>query len=300
MSMASVMSWFGRPARPREIESVQPAIIMPFTTMEAELAPIAARPPLWTPDRLFTTDSLWGEGYQSPGGEVETVRLAKPLGLSAASSLLLLGAGSGGPACSIAAQLGAWVSGFEADPNLAAAAIDRIARRNLTKRAQIETWDPNAPSFRHHFYHHGLALEALHGGQPERVLSAVANGLKPGGQLMMVELVADAPLDPANPVVAAWARLERRDPAALPKQEAITRILGRLGFDVRVVEDLSQRQIQSTLTGWRAAVRDMEYDRPSRRQAMRYIQEAELWMLRVRLMQPGWLRLVRWHAIGGA
>jgi hypothetical protein len=85
----------------------------------------------------------------------------------------------------------------------------------------------------------------------------------------------------------------------LPKQETITRILGRLGFDVRVAEDVSQRQIHQVLAGWRNAVREMEDTRPTRRQAMRYIQEAELWMLRVRLFQPGWLRLVRWHAIGG-
>jgi cyclopropane fatty-acyl-phospholipid synthase-like methyltransferase len=300
MTMSGVMSWFGRPARQPVDEPFHPPNVIPFTIVEAELASLASRPsPLWTLDRLATTDALWGEGYQFPGGEMETVRLAKPLGLSAAASLLLLGAGSGGAACSVATQLGAWVSGFESDPDLAAAAVDRIAHKNLTKRAQIETWDLNEPHFRKHFYHHGLALEALRGGQPEPTLSAIANALKPGGQLMMVELIADAPLDPSNPVVAAWARLERRDPRALPKQETITRILGRLGFDVRVAEDVSQRQIHQVLAGWRNAVREMEDTRPTRRQAMRYIQEAELWMLRVRLFQPGWLRLVRWHAIGG-
>jgi cyclopropane fatty-acyl-phospholipid synthase-like methyltransferase len=300
MTMSGVMSWFGRPARQPVDEPFHPPNVIPFTIVDAELASLASRPsPLWTLDRLTTTDALWGEGYQFPGGEMETVRLAKPLGLSAAASLLLLGAGSGGAACSVATQLGAWVSGFESDPDLAAAAVDRIAHRNLTKRAQIETWDLNEPHFRSHFYHHGLALEALRGGRPEPTLSAIANALKPGGQLMMVELIADAPLDPSNPVVAAWARLERRDPRALPKQETITRILGRLGFDVRVAEDVSQRQIHQVLAGWRNAVREMEDTRPTRRQAMRYIQEAELWMLRVRLFQPGWLRLVRWHAIGG-
>jgi hypothetical protein len=71
-----------------------------------------------------------------------------------------------------------------------------------------------------------------------------------------------------------------------------------LGFDVRLAEDVTQRQIQHALSGWRQAVREMERNRPSRRQAMRYVQEAELWLLRVRLLQPGMLRLVRWHGIG--
>jgi hypothetical protein len=43
----------------------------------------------------------------------------------------------------------------------------------------------------------------------------------------------------------------------------------------------------------------MEDNHPSRRRIMRYVQEAELWLVRLRLFQPGWLRLVRWHAIGG-
>jgi cyclopropane fatty-acyl-phospholipid synthase-like methyltransferase len=218
--------------------------------------------------------------------------------LSAAASLLLLGAGSGGPVCSVATQLGAWVSGFESDQELAAVAVDRIAHKNLARRVQIETWDLKEPNFRKHFYHHGLMLEAMHGSQPERTLTAIRDALKPGGQLMMVEMVADSPLDPSNPVVAAWARLERRDPRSLPRQETITRILRRLGFDVRLAEDVTQRQIQHALAGWRHAVREMERDRPSRRQAMRYVQEAELWLLRVRLLQPGMLRLVRWHGIG--
>ena len=140
MTMLGVMSWFGRPARQPVDDPLHSSNVIPFTTVDAGLAPLASRPsPLWTPERLATTDALWGEGYQWPGGEMETVRLAKPLGLSAAASLLLLGAGSGGPACSVATLLGAWVSGFEADPDLAAVAVDRIARRNLTKRAQIET-----------------------------------------------------------------------------------------------------------------------------------------------------------------
>jgi cyclopropane fatty-acyl-phospholipid synthase-like methyltransferase len=298
MAMSAVRNWFARPLRASAAdESLESAI--PLVVEQAEPLPPPTRPVLsWTPDRLATTDALWGEGYQFPGGEIETLRLAKPLGLSAASSLLLIGAGGGGSACSVASNFGAWVSGYEVDPALAAAAIDRIARRNMTKRAQIETWNRAQPRFREHFYHHALALEPLHGGLPEQTLSAIATALKPGGNLMMIELVADVPLDLTNPAVAAWAKLERRDPGALPTEIAITRILGRLGFDVRVVEDVSQRHMQQAMAGWRTSVRAMENVRPSRREAMRYIQEAELWMLRIRLFQKGLLRLVRWHGIG--
>ena len=300
MAMSAVRNWFGRHLPHVSDDVHAPPLIAPLIdAAKEELPPVRMRPPpSWTPERLITTDSLWGDGFQFPGGEIETLRLAKPLGLSAATSLLLIGAGGGGPACALAAQMGAWVSGFESDPNLVAVAIDRVAHRNLVKRAQIETWNPDEPHFREHFYHHGLALEPLRGSLPEQTLSAISAALKPSGHLMMLEIVADTPLDPANAIVSAWARLERRDIRRLPSEVSITRILGRLGFDVRVAEDVSQRHIHQALMGWRTNVRSMENSRPSRREAMRYVEEAELWMLRLRLFQLGWLRLVRWHAIG--
>lgn len=299
MTLTAVRSWLGRPVKlpmARQLDAPPPD-----RPAAADAPPEAAvGPPAWSRDRLAATDALWGAGYQFPGGEIETLRLAKPLGLSAASSLLLLGAGGGGPSCSLVTKMGAWVSGFEMDPDLKAAAEARIARANLAKRAPVDVWSPDAPSFRDSFFHHAMLLEALNGHRPEPVLAAIAAALKPNGQLMMTELVADPSLDPADARVQAWARLERRDPAGLPSEVAITRILGRLRFDVRVAEDVSPRHIHQTLMGWRTMVRHMEAGRPSRRQAMTFVREAELWLLRLRLIQMGQLRLVRWHAIGPA
>jgi SAM-dependent methyltransferase len=298
MALSAVRNWFGRHVQPKEPEARPPPTLGPLVN-EADLPPARSRPPpSWNPERLATTDALWGDGYQFPGGEIETLRLAKPLGLSAATSLLLIGAGGGGPCCALATQLGAWVSGFEADQNLVDAAIERVMHRNLSRRAQIECWNPDQPGFKEHFYHHCLALEPLRGHHPERVLGAIAAALKPGGHLMMIELVAGAPINPADPVAIAWARLERRSAESLPAEVAITRILGRLGFDVRVAEDISERHVHQAMLGWRTMVRGMEHVRPTRRAAVRYVEEAELWMLRLRLFQTGSLRLVRWHAIG--
>jgi hypothetical protein len=105
-------------------------------------------------------------------------------------------------------------------------------------------------------------------------------------------------LDPDDPLVAAWQRLDGRRLDRLPAEITITRALGRLGFDVRLVEDVSHRHMQQSVTGWREAVRGMEQAKPSRREAAQLIREAELWLLRIRLFRSRALRLVRWHAIG--
>ena len=61
--------------------------------------------PVWPSARIGVAEALWGEGFLFPGGGAEVLRLAKPLGLSAASSLLLIGAGSGGPPRCIAERI---------------------------------------------------------------------------------------------------------------------------------------------------------------------------------------------------
>lgn len=233
-----------------------------------------------------------------PRSEIETLRLAKPLGLSAASSLLLLGAGGGGAAASIAARLGVWVSGFEPDEDLVIAAQARLSRTKLCKRVQVEQWNPAEPDLKRHFYHHCLALEPLRGAQPEPLLSSVAGAIKPGGQLMLGEIVADQPLHGADPDIARWGMLERRVPEMLPTEVAITRVLGRLGFDVRIVEDISRRHMDQAMLGWRMRVRDLGELPPTRRQAALIVAEAELWLVRMKLFQARRLRMVRWHGIG--
>ncbi len=252
----------------------------------------------WPALRLEVADALWGDGFQFPGGEAETMRLVKPLGLSAATSLLVVGAGSGGPPCCIAADMGVWVTGYEADRELLNAATERSLRAGLSRRAQIESWDPEAPSFERGYFHHGLALEPLRDALVEPTLAALAEALKPGGHLVLLETVADKPLDPEDPLVAAWQRLDGRRLDRLPAEITITRALGRLGFDVRIVEDISRRHMQQSVEGWREAVRGMEQTKPNPREAAQLIKEAELWLLRIRLFRSHALRMVRWHAIG--
>ncbi|MBN8873916.1 MAG: hypothetical protein J0H67_13850 [Rhodospirillales bacterium] len=270
----------------------------------------AAEPPLatgsveesakssWPAERMWVTDSLWGAGYGFPGAEMETLRLAKPLGLSAASSLLLVGAGAGGPACSVSTHFGAWVSGYEADPDLAVIATERVLRANLGRRVQIETWDPSEPEFPRNYFHHAMVLEGMRGAHPEPFLAAVTTAMKPNGQFVMLDLVAGAPLSEEDPFVAAWARLEQRESVALPNERTVTRVLGRLGYDVRIVEDLSDRHVHQAMIGWRRLVLGLEARKPTHRQAAQIVAEAERWLIRLRLIGDGRLRLIRWHAMG--
>ena len=308
--LAGVRNWLHGLSIPDAVIAA-PSVLAPHGLPDHPLAPSPPDPatplaaplptPFWPQARIAVAEGLWGEGFLLPGGESEVLRFARPLGLSGAASLLLVGAQAGGPVTAIARQLGVWVNGFESDPTLAALGAERARLSGLGKRVQVETWNPDQPSFRAQAYHHGLALEPLLGARSEPVLAAIGGALKPGGQFMLLETVAEVPLSPSDPEAVAWARVENRR-LDLPTEASITRMLGRLGFDVRVVEDLSQRHTHLAVLGWRNSVRRMREDRPSPVQAALLVREAELWLRRLHLLRAGRLRLVRWHAIrkGGA
>jgi cyclopropane fatty-acyl-phospholipid synthase-like methyltransferase len=244
--------------------------------------------------------SLWGQGFTSPGGAPETLRLARPMGLNSNASLLLLGGGMGGPAETIVENFGSWVASFEADAEMAGIAEQRRTLHPASRHMRVATWDRANPSFGLHNAHHAMALEAARGNQLDAILDGVAAALRPHGHVVMTELVAENPPPDNDREFAAWCRLENRLPA-LPRMDNVTASLSRLGFDVRVVEDVSDRHVSATLGGWRAAVKGMAAGpKPDCAAAAAFVNEAELWLLRIRLMRRFGFRLVRWYAVGAA
>jgi hypothetical protein len=167
----------------------------------------------------------------------------------------------------------------------------------LQKKVTIKSWNPLNPEFVPRSHHHCLALEPLLGAQPEPVLDGLSRALRPGGQIVLTGLATAAMLDLADPTVARWATLERRDPTEIPAAVAVTRMLGRVGLDVRIAEDISVRHMDHAMLGWRVLLRDLHDNKPTRSQAIQLVAEAELWLLRRRLIRSGRLRMMRWHAI---
>ncbi len=300
--LSSVKGLFRRPReRPgtADTQRLAPRVV---ETREPERAPPPAAaldaPPArldWPPERLAVADALWGKGFSLPGGEEEVLRLAMPLGLSAACSVLLLGCGAGGPARCLAERLGTWVSGFEHDAGLVAAAARHCAATDLGRRARIKTWDPTAPRFPARAYHHALALEPLGQGKAGIVLPAIATALRTNGNFVLVEAVAGGTATGEAPPLTDWVRSEHREPPLT--EGAITRTLEELGFDLRVIEDITERHIQLMVRGWRDLVEAMVSERPTPSRAAPVVREAERWLRRARLMRSGELRLMRWHVI---
>ena len=192
------------------------------------------------------------------------------------------------------------VDSLEADPELAAIAEQRRAAHEAARRITIATWDRDRPAFRNRSAHHAMALESLRGAKPGPLLDGLAAALHPHGQIVLTELVAETPAPNNDREFAAWCRLENRGPD-MPSLNAVNTALTSRHFDVRVVEDVSDRHVSATLAGWRSAVKAMAAGpKPEPAEAGILVTEAELWLLRIRLMRRFGFRLLRWHAVGTA
>lgn len=238
------------------------------------------------------SDQLWDEGFLLPGGAAEVTRLAGLLPLSAETTLLLLGRDAGGGAATIARQRGAYLAAHQHD----AATLARMAPhlKPLGRRAEATSWDPAAPAFRPAFHTHALALEPPN-VSPAALLAAIAAALKPGGELVLLDIVTGPAAPKAAPILDRWLTLTGR--TAPPSQEpAIDTALRAAGFTPHVVEDAGPRQAAAIVEGWLRVIETLRAGRPRGQAAAVLVEEAETWFLRHRLLGMGALRLLRWHA----
>ncbi len=264
----------------------------PAQAMDAQAGQGGAAPASPAP-RHDLGSRLWGEGFMLPGGEAEVLRLAGLLPLSPATTLLLVGRDAGGAAEVIARTRGAWVASHLPDPEMARQARQHL--RRIGRKATVEAWDPaTLPNVRPAFHHHAMALEALRtAADPRGLLQAMVAALKPGGQLVLTEVVAARP----EACPARWLALEGRT-GPPPTAATLEAWLRDLGFILHVSQDLSDRHAAAVVEGWSQLLGEVARgpERRDRDFAAALVTEAEAWLLRHRLIGAGILRLRRWHA----
>jgi hypothetical protein len=117
--------------------------------------------------------------------------------------------------------------------------------------------------------------------------------MKPGGHLALVEYVA---AQPDSPHLKAWATHLKRpsDPWTIEKWR---QVLGSLGFDLRIEEDVSDPHRKMILTGWAQLLESNRLAGRKKRQLSPLVDEAERWMLEASAIAAGALRVTRLYAI---
>jgi hypothetical protein len=161
----------------------------------------------------------------------------------------------------------------------------------------VQPWDPAAPAFRPRFHNHALSIEALRSGaDPAALIRAIADGLKPEGQLVLLETVAEPP--PANlaTVFRRWQALDGRA-GPPPRRNTVERALQSAGFTIHVAEDGGARTSAIATERWSRLIGSLKGDDrlADRAAAATLVTEAEAWLIRHRLLAAGLVTLCRWH-----
>jgi cyclopropane fatty-acyl-phospholipid synthase-like methyltransferase len=219
--------------------------------------------------------------------------LVKPLGLNKTMSVLDMSAGLGGLTRTIHRVYGAWVTGIEANPLLAQYGMAYSKKANLQKQAPISHYDPSAFNVDRR-YDAIFAKETLFTVADKGALFRKINdSIKPGGQLLLIDYVVTG--QDVLPSLRQWSDVEPQEPFPWSIDEA-RETLKRLGFDVRVAEDGTSRQvgfIASALSILQKHLQNHELDAETRTAVTT---EVGLWAKRAEALMKG-LKLYRFHAL---
>jgi SAM-dependent methyltransferase len=292
-ALVKLRAWWNgaEPRHQARKAAARPGAARPGSARSA--APAAPKPvaPL---DPLRLAQWLWGTGFSSPGGEAFILELVKPFGLTPAMSMLDLSAGIGGPARAIAKTFGTWVTGLERSPEMAALGMQMSKQEDLEKKAAIAPYDPDIVEFRKNAFDCVLARGATYAvADKERLFQAVIQGLKSRGQLLMTEYVR---VGPPRPELEAWAAHEPYPPTLWTLAE-YTACLSKLGYDIRITEDMTAVHRSAIIGGWAQMLAETNLRELPRSHGATVADAAEFWMRRVAALESGALQVYRIYAL---
>ncbi|MBV9523290.1 MAG: methyltransferase domain-containing protein [Alphaproteobacteria bacterium] len=239
---------------------------------------------------------LWGDGFVMPGDAEFVLELVKPFGLTPAMSMLDLSAGLGGSARAITQAFGTYVTGLERSVERAKRGMEMSKAADLGKRAAIAHYDPESVELRANGFDCILGRGATYNViEKERLLRVLYGGLKARGELLLHEFTLD-PATGERPELAAWAAREHYPPQ-LWTIDQYTDCLASLGFDIRVIEDVTGLYRNMIIAGWAQLLREVDLRAMARKHRLTIIDEAELWVHRIGALQCGALRVYKIHAL---
>ncbi len=258
----------------------------------------SAVPDPWSKSRIKVAEMIWGDGFNFPGSADHVVELVKPFGLTKEKSLLDLGCGLGGGTRAIAKEFGTWVEGMEQSPALARAGMEMSEKAGLGKKATVVAYDPANVHFTPRRYEAAFARMVLWQlADKKRLLGEIDKGLKPQGQLTFIDYVIKPGAAGAEGL-GAWLKAEHcaNMPCTLTE---VSKMLEALKIDIRIAEDMTGEFRRLVTEGWAKAVEILSAGAsglaPEEAQAL--VREAEMWRMRISLLDSGTLQVARFFGI---
>lgn len=251
--------------------------------------------PEWLSKRLEIMQEIWGDGMAGPGDADYILKLVKPFGLNPAHTVIEVGAGLGGATRAISEHFDIWITGLEADREVADAGMELSTMAGLAKRAPIHYFDVDHYEFREASIDCVFSKEALYLVEDKkRLLAEIINMIKPRGQLLFTDYVLAEDADPK--AIAAWTEGEPETPYLWTLKEYEV-ALTEARLDIRIKEDITDNVYKIITSCWAnflSGLRGREMDKST----SDAVEEAvDLWTRRSKAIDSGALRLCRFHAL---
>lgn len=252
---------------------------------------------VWDDKRLETAQLIWGEGYCGPGGAEYVTSMSKLLGMSSKMSVVVIGAGLGGPSRVLANEFGAWITGYEQSDNLAEKGMALSVKAGLEGKAPIKNYDPGSDDPFERTFDRAYSKEALYTVEDKpKLLQNVFNQLKDGGLFLINDYTLSSVDALADKDVQKWIRQEPSQPYPVPN-DTMEKLLTDCGYILRVNEDITDQYIDMIAKSWAGVDKVIESLTKSKEDQsetiQRLIKEAEYWMLKSKTMKDGHVKAWR-------
>jgi cyclopropane fatty-acyl-phospholipid synthase-like methyltransferase len=249
-------------------------------------------PDSWPESRLHIVQRIWGQDFLKPGGEKNVIDLIRPLALNGDHTVLDIGAGLGGSSRTIARETGAWVSGYEANEDLARAAMELSKMAGLTRKAPIKALSKEGPDQKAKSVNAMFSKEALYKIEDkEAMLAAVHETLRPHAQVLLTDYV-ESGIGETSPELQAWTTSERT-PAHLWTLDIYKEYFENHNYRVHVAEDITDKYYHDVVTGFTEFSNTIKSFRGNKEMENWSVKEAEFWVRRMAPFESGELRVCR-------
>jgi SAM-dependent methyltransferase len=187
-------------------------------------------------DKLTTADLGPVDEFHVRGRKA-TLELAQDLGLDAASHVLDIGSGLGGPARTLAQTYGCRVTGIDLTPAFCDAAVALSGWVALSDLVSFRQGDATALPFGDGEFDAAMTIHvAMNVARKDRMHAEAWRVLKPGGRYGIYDIVQGEGGDVLFPV--PWAREPSISHLATP--DAMLALLTGAGFEVTAVRDSTE------------------------------------------------------------
>jgi cyclopropane fatty-acyl-phospholipid synthase-like methyltransferase len=269
----------------------------------------------WSPARIAIHEALFGNGEIRPGGPRRTRDIVSGLGLGKSMNVLHIGAELGGTARVIAMDHQCRVTGLEADPDLARAAMasQRIAKSLVnpndgTQRAKTNIDLHDMARVAHADLEHlaldamsydcAIAREVLHTlGDKASLCRAVFDALKPDAAFLITDyFVAEGAEN--SPQSHGWIAREPRAMHPCTFAEA-RKLLTDTGFQLRSVANITPQHRSDIFNSFARFVVAHERGGVTPDLIEPLLELAELWTNRVAALDAGAVEVCKLVAVRG-